>query len=151
MENTSWATAIRQSLWLYPIIEIVHISGIVLLAGAAFMFDLRLLGCAKNLPVTRLASYLLPWSRKGLLFVVPSGILLFITNATTLGIDPTFQTKITLLILAGANAFFFHRFTFRSATSWNVRSSTPPAAKTAAILSIILWLSVIACGRLLAY
>ncbi len=79
MENTTWATGIRQSMWLYPALEIVHIVGIVVLVGAAFMFDLRLLGFSKRLPLPRLASYLLPWSARGLLLIVPSGILLFST------------------------------------------------------------------------
>lgn len=47
LEDTSWAVAIRQSIWLYPALEILHITGIVLLVGPAFMFDLRLLGFSK--------------------------------------------------------------------------------------------------------
>ncbi|MBC7830189.1 MAG: hypothetical protein H7122_20770, partial [Chitinophagaceae bacterium] len=88
LEDGSLAVAIRQSAWLYPAFEILHITGIVLLVGPAFMFDLRLLGFAKKIPVLTLANYLLSWSRRGLLVVIPSGIFLFITNAATLGFDP---------------------------------------------------------------
>ena len=66
VENTALAIAIRQSLWVYPGLEVVHITGIVLLVGPAFLFDLRLLGISGHLPVEALASYLLPWSRRGL-------------------------------------------------------------------------------------
>ncbi len=142
LENSSWALAIRQSAWLYPFLEIVHITGIVILVGAAFMFDLRLLGFSKHLPAGDLGRHLLTWSVRGLLLVVPSGILLFITNASTLGYDPVFWTKMALLAAAGGNALFFRRV-------------APPAesarAKTVAVLSLLLWLAVIACGRLLAY
>ena len=101
LENTSWAVGIRQSLWLYPILEIIHIAGIVLLAGAAIMFDLRLLGFSRNLPVASLARHLLTWSKRALILVIPSGLLLFITNAEAIGMDPTFWLKMLLLVCAG--------------------------------------------------
>ena len=83
LENLVLAESIRGSLWLYPALEIVHLVGIVLLVGAAFMFDLRLLGLSKNLPPVHLSRHLLPWSQRGLLLIIPSGILLFITHAWT--------------------------------------------------------------------
>ncbi|MDO1447640.1 hypothetical protein Q0590_15325 [Rhodocytophaga aerolata] len=151
LENTDLSVAIRQSLWLYPGLEIIHIIGITLLVGAAFMFDLRLLGFSAYLPVVGLADHLLPWSRRGLALVIPSGILLFITNALALSTDPTFWLKMALLLLAGINVAIFHRLTFRSSASWNEKMATPTGAKLAAGASLILWIAIIACGRLLAY
>lgn len=151
LEDSPWAAAIRQSIWLYPMLEIVHIIGIALLVGPAFMFDLRLLGFSKNLPVAALARHLLPWSRRGLLLIVPSGLLLFITNAATLGYDLVFWIKMLLLVVAGLNALVFHYFTFRSITVRNENMILTPVSKVAAGISIIVWLVIIACGRLLAY
>jgi hypothetical protein len=151
LEKSAWAAAIRQSDWLYQALEIGHITGIALLVGAAFMFDLRLLGNSRFLPISGLAHYLLPWSRRGLILIVPTGILLFITNAKALGFDPTFGLKLVLLILAGLNATIFHAYTFPEVSHWNVNQVAPLKVKLAAISSLILWTSVIACGRLLAY
>ncbi|QNF33563.1 hypothetical protein HUW51_12840 [Adhaeribacter swui] len=151
LEKSSWAATIRQSNWLYQWLEIGHITGIALLVGAAFLFDLRLLGNSRFLPVTGLVRYLLPWSRRGLILVVPTGILLFITNAAALGHDPTFWLKMGLLILAGLNATIFHTITFTTVVRWDVNRSTPPKAKLAAGFSLVLWTAIIACGRLLAY
>src|SRR5690554_599041 len=151
MENTSLAVLIRQSAWLYPSLEIVHIVGIVLLVGAAFMFDLRLLGFAKKLPINDLGNHLLPWSVRGLWLIIPSGILLFITNAASLGNNPVFWTKMILLILGGVNALVFRRLFFRSIQTWNQDTPVPPTAKLIACISIIVWTAVIGCGRLLAY
>lgn len=150
LENTSWAVSIRQSLWLYPALEIVHIAGIAILVGAAFMFDLRLLGYSKNLPLTGLSGYLLPWSQRGLILIIPSGILLFITNAKTLGADPTFWLKMILLVVAALNVLVFHRFIFNP-NNRNTSSELPFPAKISAIVSITIWIAIIACGRLLAY
>lgn len=151
LEDSSWAVTLRQSAWLYPIVEIVHISGIALLVGPAFMFDLRLLGFSKNIPVTELGQHLLPWSRRSLFLIVPSGLLLFITNAYALWYNPVFRIKMLLLVIAGINALCFHYFTFRAIIASNEGSGTPTAAKVSAGISIIAWLTLIACGRLLAY
>ena len=138
LENSAWAVGIRQSMWLYPALEIVHILGMVMLVGGAFFFDLRLLGFAKNLPLAALSGYLLPVSRSGLFLIIPSGLLLFITNAETLGLDTTFWLKMALLVLAGLNAFLFHRMQLLP-------------VKLTAMVSIIAWMAIITCGRLLAY
>ena len=151
LEKSAWAKGIRQTDWVYPALEIGHIAGIVLLAGAAFLFDLRLLGFSKNLPVTELARHLLPWSRRGLLLIIPTGLLLFITNAVALGQDPVFWLKMGLLAAAGLNAGIFHRFTLPTAPAWNTNYFSPASARITAIASIVLWLAVISCGRLLAY
>lgn len=151
LEDTSWAAGIRQSLWLYPALEIVHITGITMLVGAAFMFDLRLLGFSKNLPVSGLSRHLLPWSRRGLLLIIPSGILLFITDATTLGADPVFWLKMILLGVAALNVLVFHRFIFRPHTDPKIQGELSFPAKISAFVSISVWIAIIACGRLLAY
>ena len=150
LEASSWAINIRQSAWLYPALEIVHIVGIVLVVGPALMFDLRLLGFGKKLPVLALSLHLLVWSRRSLLLVIPSGILLFITNAETLGYDPVFWLKMILLIVAGLNALLFHRLIFHAASSSD-QFKVPGRAKMTAMISIIVWLATITCGRLLAY
>jgi hypothetical protein len=151
LENSAWAVTIRQSAWLYPALEVVHLVGMVLLAGAAFLFDLRLLGFGRELPVKALANHLLSWSRRGLLLVVPSGALLFITDAQALAFAPTFWLKMTLLVLAGLNALVFHQYTFASAATWNTNITAPRAAKATAAFSVVLWLGIIICGRWLAY
>ena len=152
LEATSLAVLIRRSAWLYPVLEIIHITGIVLLVGAAMMFDLRLLGFSRAISVSLLSRHVLPWSRRGLFyFVFPSGLLLFISNASTTGINPLFWVKMLLLLLALLNAILFHKITFRTVREWDIVRASDARAKAAALLSITLWLSVIACGRLLAY
>jgi hypothetical protein len=152
LEASSIAVSIRRSAWLYPILEIIHITGIVLLVGAAMMFDLRLLGFSRSIPISLLSRHVLLWSRRGLFcLVIPSGLLLFISNASTIGLSPVFWLKMMLFMLALVNAALFHKITFRSVPRWDVQTVSTRGAKTAAFVSIILWLSVIACGRLLAY
>ena len=152
LEGTSLALLISRSTWLYPILEIIHITGIVLLVGPALIFDFRLLGLLRNIAVSTLAEQVLPWSRRGLfLLAIPSGLLLFISNAVTLGNSVLFWLKMLLLLFAVLNTVVFHRFIFPSYMKNNEPIPLPLTAKAAAVTSMLLWIAIIACGRLLAY
>ena len=150
LEYTRLAVYIRQSPWLFPAIEIFHIVGFIFLVGSAFLFDLRLLGVARKLPVKDVADYVLPWSRRSLFVVVPTGLLLFVSQAKALSTNEVFGLKLILILIAISNAGIFHRFTFPSVSNWPT-SATPTPAKVAAILSLVVWTLEITCGRLIAY
>jgi hypothetical protein len=151
LESSAVAVAMRQWLWLYPAVEVLHIAGIAALVGGAVMFDLRLLGVSRGLPVAALAAHLLPWARIGLGMVVISGALMFTAHATEWAQNPAFRVKLLLIAAAGLNAWAFHRWPFRAVARWDRDRAAPAHARVAALLSMVLWLSVIACGRLLAY
>lgn len=151
LEHSAPAMAMRNWIWLYPIVEIVHIVGIVLLAGSAFMFDLRLLGLSRHLRVTDMARHLLPRARLGLAIVVPSGLLMFVAHATDWGTSPVFRVKLALITIAILNTFVFHGRTVRSIEQWDHHQPVPLGGKAAAVASLALWTATIAAGRLLAY
>ena len=151
IEASALGQAMRQWLWLYPSVEIVHITGIALLVGSIAILDLRLLGLSRSLPVRRLAAHILPWSIASFALIVPSGLAMFVAHAGDLISNPVFAVKMCLILLAGANAGVLHAGVFRSAGQWDVDVMPPLAARVAAGASLLLWISVIACGRLLAY
>jgi hypothetical protein len=151
LEGSAVAVAMRQWLWLYPIVEILHICGFVILVGAAGLFDLRLLGMSPQLPVADMARHHLRWARFSLAIVVPSGLMMFTAHATEMAINPAFRVKLVLIAAAGLNAAVFHRGPFASVNAWDRDTTTPLAAKLMALSSLGLWAGVIACGRLLAY
>ena len=102
-------TSIRESLWLFPIIETVHIFGIILLVGATSILDLRLMG----LDVSRRVRFqagrrFLPWAWAGFLIQVITGLLLFSSEATKMYGNLGFDIKMLLILVAGINAFVFH-------------------------------------------
>ena len=151
IEGSALAVAMRQELWLYPATEIMHIAGFVVLVGSIAMLDLRLLGLTRQLAVRELARLVLPWAAGALLVIVPTGLLLFIAHAGELFSNRAFQVKLVLIMTAGANAAVFHMGPFRTVGTWDRGVSTPPAAKVHAAASLLIWLGVISCGRLLAY
>ena len=141
----------RHSLWLYPIVEIVHISGFVILVGSVVMFDLRLLGFSRQLPLTAMARHLLRWTLGALLLVVPTGLLMFSAHASDFAGNSAFRLKLILIAAAALNAAAFHFGAFKTVQRWDVQVAAPLAARFAGALSIALWFGVISCGRLLAY
>ena len=155
LEASGLGQAMRQWLWLYPAVEIVHIVGIGLLFGSIVVFDLRLLGFSRSIPVKRLARHVLPWSAGSFLLIVPSGLLMFIAHASEFIESEVFVIKMLLILAAGVNAGLFHTITFRTADVWDSEEMRklppPPSARLAGGLSLLIWISVIACGRLLAY
>ena len=151
LEEGSIASAMRDSLWLFPLVETVHIVGFSILVGAVIMFDLRILGVSKRISVCMLARHLLPWSVGALLLIVPTGTLMFASEASDLVGNRAFVVKMLLLMLAGANAGAFHLGSFRDAELWDQNAPSPTGAKLHAIASMLIWIGVITCGRLIAY
>jgi hypothetical protein len=143
--------AMRGSVWMYPIVEVLHIVGFVILVGAVFMFDLRVLGFSRFLPVHTLGRHVLRWSASGLLLVVPAGLMMFSAHPQDFASNGVFLTKLCLIATAGINAALFHVGVYRSVGDWDKDVAAPPLAKAQALLSMALWIAVITCGRFLAY
>jgi len=119
--------------------------------GSVAMLDLRLLGLSRSVPVRRLASHILPWTAASFVLIVPSGLSMFVAHAGDFIASPVFVLKVCLILAGGVNAAVFHAGIFRGVAEWDVNRAPPAAARAAAALSLLLWVSVIACGRLLAY
>ena len=155
LEASGLGQAMRQSLWLYPAVEIVHIVGIGLLFGSIAILDLRLLGFSRIISAKRLASHVLPWTAAAFLLIVPSGLMMFTAHASDFISSPVFVVKMCLIMAAGVNAALFHTVVFPSVEVWDSEEmrklGPPPSARACAAASLLIWISVIACGRLLAY
>jgi hypothetical protein len=151
IEQSLLATAMRQELWLYPAVEILHIFGFVTLVGSIVMLDLRLLGLSPKVPIRDLTRHLLPWTLASLLVIVPTGLMMFVAHASDFISNTAFVTKISLIFAAGLNAVVFHMGAYRSVSEWDSHYATPLGVKFHALVSILIWMGVITCGRLLAY
>ncbi|WP_417696873.1 DUF6644 family protein [Pseudomonas sp.] len=151
LEGSSLALAMRGELWLYPLVEVVHIIGFSLLVGAVVMFDVRVLGVSKDIAVTALARHLLPWALAALLLIVPAGLMMFSAHPHDFAGNGVFILKLCLIAAAGLNALAFHLGIYRTVSQWNTASAAPGLAKAQAVLSVAIWFTVVLCGRLLAY
>jgi len=142
----------RDSLWVFDITETVHTLGIVLVAGTIMLVDLRLLGMGlRREPVSHVVSRIVPWTLSGFALMFLTGGWLFSAEASKLYHSPAFRIKMVLLCLAGLNALIFHLTVYRQAAVWDDMPVAPIRARLAGLLSLLLWIGIIAAGRSIAY
>jgi hypothetical protein len=151
VEATGLGRFMREALWAYPITEAVHIVGLALLFGSIAIVDLRLIGAGRRVPAAALVGYAVPWSLAGFAVAATSGLLMFTAHASEFIGQPVFLLKMTLILLAGINAAALRVGVMQRASDWPVDALPPPRVRIAAALSLLLWIGVITCGRLLAY
>jgi hypothetical protein len=151
-ENSGLADNIRENDVLFPLIESVHVVAICLVVGSILAVDLRLLGLASiHRSVSRVADGILPLTRAAFGVALASGSLLFISNATKYLDNGYFVAKICLIGAAGLNMAIFHLVSAKDLPRWENQTRLPFRARLAGGLSILLWISVVTCGRWIGF
>jgi uncharacterized membrane protein len=152
IQETGWATGIRESALVYPVIMICHLTAISLFGGMILMTDLRLLGLAmQKRPVADVVAGFRMWKRAGFVIMVSLGFLLAASKADDYYGNPYFRMKMSLLALVGIHALIFGRSVYAKAAEYDRTSQIPRLAKVAACLSLLLWIGLVCCGRWIAY
>jgi hypothetical protein len=145
-------SSVRESLWLFPAIETAHLLGMVVLVGTITVFDLRLLGWRmRRERVSELARRLLPWTWLGFAVQIATGVILFLSEAVKVYPNPAFRLKILLILLAGLHALIFHKIVYRDVARWDENDALPIGAKVSGLVSILLWVGIVAAGRFIGF
>ena len=148
--HSSGIYAFMHSAWGWPIVESLHFIGLSLLIGTVGLFDLRMIGLAKGIPMSALHK-LVPWGVAGYGVNVLTGFM-FVTSAPDQYLfNPAFQTKLALMGVAGVNVLFFYRFLFGAVRAAGAGANASSATKVVAAISLSCWIGVIVCGRLITY
>ena len=149
---TQGSIALHESLYMYPLVESVHVLALCLFVGLATILDLRLLGkVLRGVPVSQVADRLLPWTIGGFSVMVITGSLLFYAIPIRTYQSVWFRGKVIFLILAGLNVWVFHSGIYKRVTGWDMDARTPWPARRAGIASLVLWALIIVFGRFIAY
>jgi hypothetical protein len=152
LQASGLAGRIRDSLYLFPLIESTHVLGLTMVFGTIAIIDLRLLGIASTRrPFTRIANDVLKWTWTAFALTVTTGALMFITNAGVYYHNFYFRMKMATLVLAGINMLMFELTAGRSLQRWDKDETAPLAGKTVAALSLVLWISIIFMGRWIGF
>ena len=147
-ENTAVGDAIRSSLWLFPVIESVHLLMLALIGGAVLILDLRLLGLVfRRQPVARVARDTQPWLIVSLAVMLPTGLLLFLSESKKCYYSDAFWAKMAALALAMLFTFTVRR-KVAAAGEKRVRGIW---LKLVALVSLALWSTVGAAGRWIGF
>ena len=135
--------ALKSSVWAYPALEVLHICGIALLLGNLVLLEMRVFGRGAGLDIKALASLSLGIAGVGFSLAAATGLLMFASQAAELLTNRAFTLKMVLLMLAGCNAAWFHG---RASLA-----KLDGVARMQMVLSSLIWLAVVVCGRWIAY
>jgi hypothetical protein len=150
--DTQWSIALHESLYMYPLLESVHVLTLCIFIGMTMMWDLRLLGWTlRAVPFSEISDRLMPWMRAGFIVMVVTGLLLVYAIPVRSYQSIWFRVKVVMLILAGLNAWLFHARVHPRVSEWDRAPRPPRAARIAGALSLALWIGIIVAGRMIAY
>jgi hypothetical protein len=138
-----FAASLLSSTWAYPALEVLHLAGVALLLGNLVLLELRVFGWGRALPVRELARLALTLAAVGFGLAALSGLLMFAAQAAELIANRAFTLKMLLLLAAACNAGWFHG---RASLD-----KLDALARAQMVLSTLIWLAVLGCGRWIAY
>jgi len=150
LRHTPQGEFLRHAKWGGPIFESLHFLGMSVLLGTVGMFDLRLLGFARGIPIAALHR------------LIPLGIAAYALNAITgfcfVSATPdqylynlAFRWKVTFFVMAGFNVLFFYARTFERLKTHDPEAPPPLGARVAGAVSLCAWIGVMSAGRLLTF
>lgn len=152
IEHSAFATAIRDSIAAFLIIQSLHLVAMALVFGTVVILDLRLLGLAwVARPFDRIAADVMKWTWGGFALSAITGALQFITNAQVYVDNTAFRIKVALLLLTGLNVLVFQLTAWRTVGQWSQQRRAPALGRAVAVVSLLVWLGVIVAGRMIGF
>jgi len=152
LNDTAFSITMRDSTWAEPVVETIHVLTLTLFLGFTVLLDLRLLGVSmRRRKASDVVGELNPWLMGGFLVMIVTGVLLFCGDPVAFYNSIFFKVKMLMLLLAGLNVWLFNATVGRKVAEWEIDAETPGRAKAAAVVSLVLWVAIVAAGRAIAY
>jgi hypothetical protein len=148
--RSTYLSQMMHTWWAWPTAESLHFFGLSLLIGTVGLFDLRLLGFAKQIPLIALHR-LIPWGIFGYCINVLTGLSFFVGEPDQYLYNPSFQIKMVFMSLAGVNVMLFYLTMFRRVRVLGPGDDAPLPARIIGGASLVFWIGVMTCGRLLTF
>jgi hypothetical protein len=149
---TPLSKALSDQPWVVPTSQSIHILAVAAVFASALMINLRLLGVgAKGRSVSQLSDTLIPWMWRGLVVLLVTGSIQTLAEPVRQFVTPAFWAKMALIIIVSVMTILFVRALRRNAPFWDDGSSRPLPAKIFAVVSTLMWVAIIICGRFIAY
>ncbi|CAN5192409.1 hypothetical protein BH11PSE2_BH11PSE2_16600 [soil metagenome] len=148
--KSSGVYAFMNTAYGWPFIESLHYLGLATLLGTVGLFDLRMLGLGKGIPMASLHRYV-PFGVAAYLCNIATGSLFFMSAPDQYAYNPSFQLKIACMAIAGVNVVVFYLTLAKAVKATPPDEAAPWPAKIVAAISLGSWLGVIIFGRLITY
>lgn len=140
----------HQASWAWPLGETLHFFGLSLLMGSIGVFDLRLLGLMKRVPISAVREFV-PWALAGFAINLVTGVYFFIVQPRYYIANPAWWPKLFFLLVAGLNVALFEKLLSPRIRTLRPDEDTPTSFKIAGAVSLLSWFAVLYFGRMLAF
>jgi len=150
--ESSWLSAVMLDwAWSWVIAETLHFTGMCLLFGPIIVMDLRLIGIGRSFVSLSAAHALIPVAVAGFVINLLTGIMFCFGNPFRYATNISFQIKMVLILLAGANALWYWRRSPLLHAGPATDDSAPPELRLIGLASLLLWTGVLGFGRMIPY
>ena len=150
LKATGLSHFVRTSTWMWQACESIHFIGLSLLMGTVGLFDLRLMGFFRRIPVSA-ARDLMPFAVFGFVLNLITGIIFWVGLPEQYAHNRMWWWKVAFMAIAGVNALAFETSVAKQVVRLGEGEDTPAAAKLVGALSLFAWLAVLYCGRMLPF
>ena len=152
LSETPFSATMRESVWAEPLVETIHVLTLTLFLGFVLFLDLRLLDVMlRHKRVSEMFAQFNPWLFGGFAVMIVTGLLLFSADPVSFYSTLFFKLKMIMLALAAVNLVVFNATIGRRINEWDNAPRTPWKVKLAGATSLVLWVSIVAAGRGIAY
>ena len=141
---------INQSTWIWPLCEILHFIGLSLLVGVTGFFDLRLMGFFSRVPIAA-ARDLMPLALAGFAMNLITGTVFLVGLPGQYVHNRVWWFKVGFIVLAGVNAWLYESRLSAKTLALEPGADTPGTVKLIGAVSLLSWLAVLYCGRMLPF
>ena len=149
---TPISMTIQSVEWIIPAVQSVHILAIAIVMSSVIMVDLRLMGLlGHSQSITGMARRFIPWVWWALVVLLLTGLVLITAEPRRDLLNPVFQTKMALVVVAIVVTAIFQETVRRNMEFWDLSPGKRAGAWATAVVSLLVWTAIVGCGRWIAY
>jgi uncharacterized membrane protein SirB2 len=138
--------------WIIPAVQSVHILAIAIVMSSVVLVDLRLMGLmGHSQSISAMTRRFIPWVWWSLVVLLISGMVLITAEPRRDLLNPVFQAKILLIVVAIVVTAIFQAVVRRNMEFWDLSPSRRAGALATAVVSLLIWTAIVGCGRWIAY
>jgi uncharacterized membrane protein len=139
-------------IWTVVMSQTIHIIGVAVVMISVVIINLRILGIAgRSQTASSIITQLTPWIWWAMLALLLTGLLQTLAEPGREIMNMTFRIKLLLLLTVCGITFYYTKAVRADPHYWDVQGAHRTIGIALASLSIVFWVGIVVCGRLIAY
>jgi hypothetical protein len=152
LAETPLSKTLQDLPWVVPTSQSFHILAVSVVFSCACMINLRLMGVGRSgQSVSQLSKTLVPWMWRGLAVLLFTGLIQTVAEPVRQFVTPMYWAKMMMIVVVTSMTAVYVKAVRRNAPAWDAPAPHAARAKAFAVVSTLLWLAIIVCGRFIGY